>query len=343
MQPAAKGASVGAIETGWSSDALEYQLSAYRVLSTFKKISASSDWVLIGSTALSTYLQGEYRLVTGLDVAVPAQLFAEYLRSQSMFLEQLNSQIRQLGNSSILDFSGFPFEVGVFEASRNMISGRLRFVSVFRGGFMNLKSAARFCPGLSAKMAMVRDANILSGKKFTPFYLDIRTWSRDPPSQTQWLIHHSKPFAQKYFNAASSSARLPPLDVQVSSLDLEVASKLNMIYQSAVNERLVRATPLSSHHAARAGRQRVSPSDIYDFCEGARQCSLSSVKKLASSIVTEPVNALLDTVAEALRKLGSTKLYEELNPLLPPGGQMDAKTWKALCEEAVQFTRRIRE
>ncbi|MEM3670133.1 MAG: hypothetical protein QW767_00085 [Thermoprotei archaeon] len=344
MQTRTKGAALGAVQVEWDEDALAYQLSAYRLMYVLKNVFSGSEWLLTGSAAISTYLKPrERRMHTGFDIALPAPIMARCLRDQDGLERDINFRLRELGYSSQLDFGGFPFEIGIVDKIRNLASGKARFVSVFKGGYMTLKNAARSCPRLSSKMALLNNANAFNSFRLTPFFVEFKPWSEDPMDTNQWLVHHSNAVELDYQNAGSTASGLPPIKLLVSSLDVLVASKLNMIYQSAVNERLVRATPLSSHHASKAGRPKVHAADVYDYCLSSRLVLPSTVRKILTKMLTEPVNAFLDTTAEALRKISATKSFEELNLLLPSSAQLDQKSWKDICEESVSHIKKVRE
>jgi hypothetical protein len=334
----------GSVQSDWSQDENDYQLFLYHAVNVVKTVFGSTDFLVIGSLAMNAYFRlAERRLVTGLDVALPAVVAAQLLKDPALVAEKLNAEIKRRGYSDKLVLNGFPFELGVFEPVRNTVNGKVRLVAVVKGGYSTFKEACKIAPKVGSKAAMLEGKAHLFDARLSPLFFELKVWSNGQADQNMWLVHRSSAQKLLYFNAASERSGMPPVEIKVPSLETLVACKLNMIYQSSVNERLIRATPLSAHHAAKSCRPKASPADIYDFVTGSKQVKTATLRKILQPIVTEPVNAMLDMTAEAVKKIGSTKVYEELNVFMPKKRWFDQKSWKTVCEDALVQIKKIRE
>jgi hypothetical protein len=334
----------GSVQTDWNQDENDYQLFLYRAVNVVKSVFGSADFLVIGSLAMNAYFRSaEQRLVTGLDVALPAVVAAHLLKEPSLVADKLNAEIKRRGYSDKLVLNGFPFELGVFEPVRNTVTGKVRLVTVVKGGYSTFKEACKMAPKMGSRIAMLDGKAQLFSTRLSPLFFELKVWSNGQADQNMWLVHRSSVQKLLYSNAASEKVGMPPIEIKAPSLETLVACKLNMIYQSSVNERLIRATPLSAHHAAKSCRPKSSPIDVYDFVMGSKLVRPFGLRKILQPMVTEPVNAMLDMTAEAIKKMSSTKTYEELNVFLPKKRWLDQKSWRIMCDEALVNIRKIRE
>ncbi|PSN86650.1 hypothetical protein B9Q02_01425 [Candidatus Marsarchaeota G1 archaeon BE_D] len=332
-------------EGWWDAKRLDYLKFHHEVVLAINRLFSRGEWILIGSSALNGYLDiSEQRLVTGVDVALSQKAAQEYLSDPRVLARKLNEEVQKRVKTDTLEFVKGSLELGVFEPVRSMPAGRVRLVAIIRGGHLTLRESAKCCSTLASKLGLLDGNPKLLHENFSPVYFELKIWSKDTTTLLDnSVVHHSISQSMEYQNFVTKTQSLPSLSVLVPPIETLVASKLNMIYQSSINQGLIRATPLTSHYAAKYGKPKVYAADIYDFVFSSKIAKLPQVKKELSLMITEPVNAMLDVTAHAFKKLASTHLYLELNALLPEKRRFDQNSWKELCERAVQTTKRIRE
>lgn len=329
----------GSAANAWSREQLEYQLRVYKLACAALKVFGEQKIFFVGSLAMSTYFEEhERRIVSGVDVALlagEAELDEEGFRQ---VCEKINLEFERENLACDIQLKETTIRLGYFEALKNAGQGRLRLVALVSGGHMALKKSCRLVPSGGSKLAYLDGDKNISELKVSPIYLDI--WGGWPHLQRETQIQL---VSRAYTNEAARSAGYPPVVFKAPPLEHFVAAKLNMIYQSSINENIIRATPLAAHYAIKNGRQKVSAVDIYDFVLGARQVNPISVKRALKPMLVEPVNAVLDMTVTALNRLSAGKYHEELNNLLPENRALTQDGWKALCAEAAARIRKIRE
>jgi hypothetical protein len=328
---------------GWDRDSLDYQLFLFRVLQAARGLFGGDKMVVLGSVAASTYLRvPEQRLVTGIDIALPPPLALPLIHDAFSLSTALNSKLKDVSGRSRLASNGFSIELGVFEPVRGNVNGRARLVSIVKGGHSTLRSCGKIASQLGSRVSLLEGDSATAKARYSPMFFDVRVWSNGQPDRSSWLISKFLPHGASYSNASSKMNGLGSLEINVPPLEYIVASKLNMIYQSGVNERLIRATPLSGHLAAKSSRMRILPTDIYDFVILSRGANALTVRRLLEQIASEPVNALLDLTSEAFKKISATKLFAELNDFLPSRSAFNQKMWADTCDSAISYVKKIR-
>ncbi|PSO08289.1 hypothetical protein B9Q04_06330 [Candidatus Marsarchaeota G2 archaeon BE_D] len=337
----------------WSKEQFEYQIYTYKLARVALRVFGEGYNFFTGSLAMNTYFNASNRrMVGGVDVVVNTPLedtrkgkdggrrgIEEPLR----VCEMINTEFEKEGLIGDLELNGVSIKLGLFESVKNTVEGRLRFVALVNGGYMTLKRSCRVLPSGVSKLAYLDGDRSLSDLKVSPIFLDVRQTAFPQKDVSQRLLYNSTLVNTEYINDAARSLGYEPLEISVPSLEYFLASKLNMIYQSSINEGVIRATPLATHHAVKSGRPRVSAVDVYDFVLGARQVSPSSVKRALKPMLVEPMNAMLDMTASALARISGGKYFEELNGFLPANKSFNPEGWRNLCSEALSILKRIRE
>ncbi len=339
----------------WSKEQLEYQLCVYKLARVALRVFGEDRVFFTGSLAMNTYFDAsDRRMVGGVDVVVKSGS-SEDKRVKGKeggrmgvyeplgVCDMVNAEFEKEGLRGGLELNGVNIMLGLFESVKNTVEGRLRLVALVSGGHMTLKKSCRLLPSGASKLAYLDGDRSLSELRVSPIFLDVRQTTLTQRDAGQRLLYNSALVNTKYTNDAAQMLRYEPLEIRVPSIEYFLASKLNMIYQSSINEGVIRATPLATHYAVKSGRPRVSGVDVYDFVLGAKQASPSSVKRALKPMLMEPVNAMLDMTASAITKISGGKYFEELNGFLPTNKSLNLEGWRALCSEALSILRKIRE
>lgn len=324
--------SVGSAASRWSSEQLDYLLYLYKLVRVALKVLGEQRVFFTGSLAMNAHFEPhERRMVGGVDLVVLGDEWGGENQGGQL-CGKINLELEKQNLVSDLKLNGTTIRLGFFEALKGAGQERLRLVALVRGGNMTLKKSCRLVPSGGSKLAYLDGDRNVSELHVSPVFLDIRR-----THQQCVLVNKT------CTNDAAQLAGYEPIPIRTPPIEQLVAAKLNMIYQSSINENIIRATPLAAHYAAKGGRQRVSPVDIYDFVLGAKQANPLMVKRALKPMLVEPVNAVLDMTTVALNRIGAGKHHEELNSLLPADRALTQEGWRSLCAEAAEKIRRIRE
>ncbi len=339
----------------WSKEQFEYQLCVYKLARVALRVFGKDRVFFTGSLAMNTYFDGpDRRMVGGVDVVIKSgSTDDKHVRAKEgggigvydplRVCDLVNTEFEKEGLIGGLELNGVSIRLGLFESVKNTVDGRLRLVALVSGGHMTLKRSCKLLPSGASKLAYLDGDRSLSELRVSPIFLDVRQTTFPQRDAAQRLVYNSALVDAKYTNDAAQSLGYEPLEISVPSIEYFLASKLNMIYQSSINEGVIRATPLATHYAVKSGRPRVSGVDVYDFVLGAKQANPSSVKRALKPMLVEPVNAMLDMTASALTRISGGKYFEELNGFLPTNKSLNPEGWRAMCSEALSILRKIRE
>lgn len=333
----------GLIEGGegwWGLEEQSYQFFGYSVVQALG--SMFGEWALTGACAINSMVTlGEQRLSSGVDVVVPKSDLKKVVSDPLRFAGRLNQVIEKNVHPETLELHpAANISLGMFdfmESSDEYVS----FICTVKGGHLFLKDTVRCSPNLLPKYSFIEGNAKLLNQRISPFFLKIRFKAVETKPErplTEGIIHKGR-----FVNYASTKKGLSPLSVNVPNPEVLLASKLNMIFQSSINQGLIRSTPLSMHYSMRYGRKRVFGGDLYDLLVLSTRCNLAEIKPILEQMVTEPVNAMLDRTIEAIKLMSSLRLYVDLNPLLPGNLSVDSTKWKQYCDQAIGIVKRIRE
>lgn len=327
-------------EGWWGLDEQSYQFFGYSVVRALSTV--FGEWALTGACAVNSMVTlGEQRLSSGVDVVVTKSDLKKVASDPLRFAARLNQAIERNIHPETLELHpAANISLGVFDFMDSS-DEHVNFICTVKGGHYFLKDTVKCSPNLLPKYSFIEGNPKLLCQRISPFFLKFRlkaveTKPERPLSES--IIHQGR-----FVNYASAKKGLSPLSVNVPNPEVLLASKLNMIFQSSINQGLIRSTPLSMHYSMRYGRKRVFAGDLYDLLVLSTRCNLNEIKPILEQMVTEPVNAMLDRTMEAIRLMSSLRLYAELNPLLPSNLSIDSAKWKLYCDQVVDIVKRIRE